>query len=92
MTSNSCVALSSDHIDRFGHVTYCTRPNKNSTLEAMLNSGMETMHNHQGTLRLFLPPEVQEEKVIQWFYGIDRHKKISAISVAPLFWLLFYPA
>jgi hypothetical protein len=65
---------------------------QDSTLEAMLNSGMETMHNHQGTLRLFLPPEVQEEKVIQWFHGIDRHKKISAISVAPLFWLLFYPA
>ena len=39
------------------------------------------MHNHQGTLFLFLPPEAKEEKVIQRFHGIDRHKKFSTISV-----------
>jgi transposase len=42
---------------------------------------MGTMHNHQGTLRLFLPPQVKEEKVIQRFHGVDRHKKSSTISV-----------
>jgi hypothetical protein len=47
----------------------------------MLNSGMGTMHNHQGTLGLFLPPNVKEEKVIQRFHGVNRHKKFSTISV-----------
>jgi transposase len=42
---------------------------------------MGTMHNHQGTLGLFLPPNVKEEKVIERFHGIDRHKKFSTISV-----------
>jgi hypothetical protein len=28
MTYNFYVALSGDHVDRFGQVTYCTRTNK----------------------------------------------------------------
>jgi transposase len=42
---------------------------------------MDTRHNHQGTLFLFLSPEVKEEKMIQRFHGIDRHKRFSTISV-----------
>jgi transposase len=69
-----------DHVYRFGQVTYCTRTDKITRTRAMLNSGMGTRHNHQGTLRLFLP-HLKEEKVIQRFHGIDRHKKLSTISV-----------
>jgi hypothetical protein len=47
----------------------------------MLNSGMGTMHNHQGILFLFLPPEVKEERIIQRFHGIYQHKKFSTIAV-----------
>jgi hypothetical protein len=42
---------------------------------------MDTRHNHQGTLFLFLSPEAKEEKMIQRFHGIDRHKRFSTISV-----------
>jgi transposase len=47
----------------------------------MLNSGMETTHNHQGTLFLFLPQTNEEGKMITRFHGIDRHKKYSTIAV-----------
>jgi transposase len=48
---------------------------------AMLNSGLGATHNRQGILIPFSPSEGKEEKMIQRFHGMDRHKKFSTISV-----------
>ena len=78
MTFSFSVALC-DHVDRFGRSPAAFVPIKCDPY-GITNSGMETKHNHQGILYLFLPRLNEEEEMIKKIHGIDRHKKYSTIS------------
>ena len=78
MTFSYPVALC-DHVDRFGRSPAAFVPIKCDP-SGITNSGMETKHNHQGILYLFLPQLNEEEEMIKKIHGIDRHKKYSTIS------------
>ena len=85
MTCNFSVAFC-DHVDRFGRsptalVPIICVPGGWATHFGTTNSGMETKHNHQGILHLFLRRLNEEEEMIKKIHGIDRHKKYSTISV-----------
>jgi transposase len=85
MTCNFSVAFC-DHVDRFGRsptapVPIICVPGGCATHFGTTNSGMETKHNHQGILHLFLPQKNTEKAMITRFHGIDKHKKYSTISV-----------